>query len=120
MEKILIIQDSPAINMLLKARLQAGGFSAEAVETGEDGLEKAKAGDYQLVLLDYTLPGMDGAEVSRILKKGEKTKGVPILIMSAKDENELKKITRDAGADGYIDTSSVGKEFVEKIRSFLN
>jgi two-component system alkaline phosphatase synthesis response regulator PhoP len=118
-EKILIIQDSPSVNAMLKFRLEAGGFSVETVETGEEGVEKAKASQYQLILLDYNLPGMNGSQVCRVLKKEEKTRNTPVVFMSAKDEEKLSQITKEAGADGYIGLPFEGKTFIEKIRGFL-
>jgi two-component system alkaline phosphatase synthesis response regulator PhoP len=118
-EKILIVQDSPSANAMLKFRLEAGGFSVETVETGEEGVEKAKASQYQLILLDYNLPGMNGSQVCGVLKKEEKTRNTPVVFMSAKDEEKLSQITKEAGADGYIGLPFEGKTFIEKIREFL-
>lgn len=119
MEKILIIQDSPSANAMLKFRLESGGFSVETVETGEEGVEKTKANQYQLILLDYNLPGMNGSQVCRILKEQDKTKNTPVVFMSAKDEEKLTQITKETGADGYIGLPFEGKTFIEKIRGFL-
>ncbi len=119
MEKILIIQDSPSANAMLKFRLESGGFSVETVETGEEGVEKAKASQYQLILLDYNLPGMNGSQVCGVLKKEEKTRNTPVVFMSAKDEEKLSQITKEAGADGYIGLPFEGKTFLEKIKGYL-
>ena len=119
MERILIIQDSPSANAMLKFRLESGGFSVETVETGEEGIEKTKAGQYQLILLDYNLPGMNGSQVCRVLKGEEKTRNTPVVFMSAKDEEKLTQITKEAGANGYIGLPFEGKTFIEKIRGFL-
>jgi DNA-binding response OmpR family regulator len=118
-DKILIIQDSPSINAMLKFRLEKGGFSVEAVETGEEGIEKTKVGQYQLILLDYNLPGMNGGQVCRILKGEDNTRNITIVFMSAQDEDKLSQITKEAGADGYIGLPFDGKTFMEKITGFL-
>jgi len=118
-ERILIIQDSPSANAMLKFRLESGGFSVETVETGEEGVEKTKANQYQLILLDYNLPGMNGSQVCRALKKEEKTRNTPVVFMSAKDEEKLSQITKEAGADGYIGLPFEGKTFIERIKGFL-
>ena len=120
MDRILIIQDSPSVNAMLKFRLQSGGFSVEAAETGEEGVEKAKAGHYHLILLDYNLPGMNGSQVCRILKEEANTRNTPVVFMSAKDEDKLSQITKEAGADGYIGLPFEGKKFIEKITGFIN
>jgi two-component system alkaline phosphatase synthesis response regulator PhoP len=118
-ERILIIQDSPSANAMLKFRLESGGFSVETAETGEEGVEKTKANQYQLILLDYNLPGMNGSQVCRILKKEEKTRNTPVVFMSAKDEEKLSQITKEAGANGYIGLPFEGKTFIERIKGFL-
>ncbi len=119
MDKILIIQDSPSVNAMLKFRLESGGFSVETAETGEEGIEKTKACQYQLILLDYNLPGINGGQVCRILKKQNSTKNTPIVFMSAKDEEKLQQITKEAGADGYLGLPFEGKKLIEQITGFL-
>ena len=119
MERILIIQDSPSANAMLKFRLESGGFSVETTETGEEGIEKTKVSQYQLILLDYNLPGMNGSQVCRILREQDKTRNTPVVFMSAKDEEKLTQITKEAGADGFIGLPFEGKTFIEKIRGFL-
>jgi len=118
-EKILIIQDSPSANAMLKFRLESGGFSVETAETGEEGIEKTKMNPYQLILLDYNLPGMNGGQVCKILKGQDKSKNTPVVFMSAKDEEKLTQITKEAGANGYIGLPFDGKTFIEKIKGFL-
>lgn len=119
MEKILIIQDSPSINAMLKFRLESGGFSVETVETGEEGIEITKGHQYQLILLDFNLPGINGSQVCRILKEGDQTRDTPIVFMSAKDEDKLSRVTKEAGADGFIGLPFEGKKFIEKITGFM-
>jgi len=118
--RILIIQDSPSVNAMLKFRLESGGFSVETVETGEEGIEKTKQEKYQLILLDYNLPGMNGTQVCRILKQRDDTKNIPVVFMSAKDEESLSRITTEAGAQGYVGLPFEGKKFIDKISEFLN
>lgn len=120
MEKILIIQDSPSANAMLKFRLESGGFSVETAETGEEGIEKTKMTPYQLILLDYNLPGMNGGQVCKILKGQDKTRSTPVIFMSAKDEEKLTQITKEAGANGFIGLPFEGKTFIDKIKGFLN
>jgi two-component system alkaline phosphatase synthesis response regulator PhoP len=119
MDRILIIQDSPSVNAMLKFRLESGGFSVETVESGEEGVEKTKARQYELILLDYNLPGMNGSQVCRILREQDNTQNTPIVLISAKDEDKLIQITKEAGADGYIGLPFEGKTFIEKITGFM-
>lgn len=119
MDRILVIQDSPSVNAMLKFRLEAEGFSVESAETGEEGIDMARGGHYQLVLLDYKLPGMSGDQVCRILKKEGYTRNAPIVLISAQDEDKLGQLTIEAGADGYIGLPLDGKKLVERIKGFL-
>jgi two-component system alkaline phosphatase synthesis response regulator PhoP len=119
MDKILIIQDSPSVNAMLKFRLESGGFSVETAETGEEGIEKTKSFQYQLILLDYNLPGMNGSQVCQVLKKQDNTKNIPIVFMSAKDEEKLQQITKEANADGYLGLPFEGKKLIDQVMRFL-
>jgi len=89
------------------------------VESGEEGVEKTKAQQYALILLDYNLPGMNGSQVCRILRKQDNTQNTPIVLISAKDEDKLIQITKEAGADGHIGLPFEGKTFIEKITGFM-
>ncbi len=119
MGKILIIQDSPSINALLKFRLEAVGFSVDSTETGEEGIDRTRKEDYQLILLDYRLPGMNGDEVCRILKKEAHLRGTSIVFISAQDEEKLSQLAQETGADGYIGLPLEGRVLVERIKEFL-
>ena len=94
MDKILIIQDSPSVNAMLKFRLESGGFSVETAETGEEGIEKTKAFQYQLILLDYNLPGMNGSQVCRILKNKITPKTFPSYSCLPKTRKNYSKSQR--------------------------
>jgi DNA-binding response OmpR family regulator len=119
MASILIIQDSPSVNAMLRFRLERAGFAIDTAETGEEGIERTKISQYHLILLDYNLPGINGSQVCQVLKKREDTKDIPILFISAKDEDKLSQITSEAGADGYIGLPFEGKKFLEKITNTL-
>ena len=119
MDSILIIQDSPSVNAMLRFRLERAGFAVDTAETGEEGIQKTETFQYHLILLDYNLPGINGSQVCQVLKKRDGTKGIPVLFISAKDEDKLSQITTDAGADDYISLPFEGKQFIEKITNAL-
>jgi DNA-binding response OmpR family regulator len=119
-DTILIIQDSPSINFVLARRLKDAGFSSEAVETGEEGLQRARHNRYGLILLDLTLPGIQGEDVCKALKYDEATKAVPIIFISAREEDEIKQCMKDAGADGYLRTPFEGKQFLDTIHTMMH
>ncbi|MFQ5680891.1 MAG: response regulator transcription factor [Candidatus Omnitrophota bacterium] len=118
MSQILIIQDSPSINTLLKFKLESAGFNVDTAETGEEGLEKIKGASYHLVLLDIGLPGIDGREVYRILRK-EINGDIPVLFLSAQDDLKLAQIVDETGANGYISISASQEEMTEKIKEYV-
>lgn len=120
MNKILIIQDSPSVNMLLKSRLETAGFSVDTAETGEEGIEKARTLHYRLILLDISLPGINGIEVCRILKKEEDIKNIPLVFMSAKGKDELDKIAKETGADDCISISFKHQDLIKKVKGLIN
>ncbi len=119
MDKILIIQDSPSINKVLQARLAKEGLTSDAVETAEEGLEKARQGGYVLILLDISLPGMDGFQACKALKSDEHTKVIPVLFMSAKDEDQIRKCVTECGAQGYITMPFQGSDYINKIKMLI-
>jgi DNA-binding response OmpR family regulator len=119
MKDILIIQDSPALNNLLKHILEAEGFSVDITETGFDGLKSADSVQYNLILLDYMLPCTNGEEVCKKLRNRKLTKNTHVVFISGKEESELSDITERSGADGYLTPPFRGEEFVNKIKQFL-
>jgi two-component system phosphate regulon response regulator PhoB len=120
MKKILIIQDSALINMMLRSRLEPAGFVVESVESGEEGIEKLKNSAYQLVILDVKLPGMSGEDVCRILKSQDSTRHIPVLFLSAQDETRLSSLVAKMGAQGYIPMPFEAGALLEKINSAIN
>ena len=87
MSKILIIEDEEAIADLEKDYLELSDFEVEIKNTGDEGLEAALKGNFDLVILDLMLPGMDGFEVCR---KVREEKNIPILMVSAKKDDIYK------------------------------
>jgi DNA-binding response OmpR family regulator len=114
--KILIINDSPTLNALLELTLKAEGFSVTAAVTGLSGLEEAGKMQYDLILLDYILPDINGLDVCRKLRKKELTRDTPIAFVSGTDAEELSEKSIDAGADAYIDSPFTGEAFIKRIR----
>jgi len=119
MDKILVVQDSISINTLLKFRLESAGFYVKSVETGEEGVKEATETPYDLILLDYRLPGINGIEVCTTLKSQNKTKVVPIVFLSATEEDEIIPLTKKAGADGFISLPLKGQEFIEELKRLI-
>ena len=119
-DKILVVNDSPTLNALLKIILEAEGFSVVITETGSDGLEEAEKTQYHLILLDYVLPDIGGLDVCRELRKRKLTENVPIAFISGKDEAEISEKIKEAGADAYIHPPYMGKVFINRINSIIS
>lgn len=102
MARILIIDDDPNIVESYKMELELSGHQVTPAYDGESGLEMAKSGNFELILLDLSLPKMHGLSVLEELKKDDKTNGVPVLVLSnfATDEHIQKAL--HLGATDFI------------------
>src|SRR5262245_46259228 len=98
MERILVVDDDPQIQRMLQSQLAARGYRVRVVDNGPDALTAAADDDPHLVLLDITMPGMDGLEVCRQLREWS---AVPILLLTAADTPQTKISALDLGADDY-------------------
>ncbi len=115
--KILIIEDEYKIANALKRGLEQERYSAEAVYDGESGLSAAEAEDYDLIVLDRMLPGVDGLEVCRRLRDADNK--TPILMLTAKDQVRDRVAGLDAGADDYLVKPFAFEELLARIRALL-
>ncbi len=114
--KILIIEDDPELAMVLSSYLQKYGMEVTAVEDPYLGLSTLTQQDFDLVILDLTLPGMDGLEV--VEKIREKSQ-IPIIISSARDDITDKVIGMERGADDYMPKPYDPRELVTRIKTIL-
>lgn len=116
MSKILIIEDELAIAELEKDYLELSGFEVFIESTGDAGLEKAIKEDFDLIIIDLMLPGIDGFE---ICKKIRDTKNIPILMVSAKKDDIDKIRGLGLGADDYITKPFSPSELVARVKAHL-
>lgn len=112
---ILGIEDDPAIVRLLERGLGAYGYEFAAAENGEVGVECALEPDVELVLLDISLPGIDGHEVLRRIRQARP--GLPVLMLTARDELGNKVNALDAGADDYLTKPFALEELLARVRA---
>ena len=99
---ILVIEDSDAIRLMIETLVGARGHQVVGVPTGAKGIDAAIASPPDAILLDLMLPGSyDGFEVCKKLREAETTRGVPIIIISALDDDASKQRAREAGATAY-------------------
>lgn len=116
MSKILIVEDEEAIADLEKDYLELSEFQVDICNTGDKGLKAALEGDYNLVILDLMMPGMDGFEVCKQIRK---EKDIPILMVSAKKDDIDKIRGLGLGADDYMTKPFSPSELVARVKAHL-
>ena len=115
--KVLVVEDSPRLAASLKKGLSEESFSVDVAQDGTSGLHLARSGDYDLVLLDLNLPGMDGMDVVRELRKSRSD--VPVVMVTARDAVEDRVGGLDAGADDYVTKPFSFQELLARIRAVM-
>lgn len=119
--KILLIDDDEALTTVFTAALTKEGFQVLAVHTGQEGIDKAKIETPNLILLDQVLPDLSGNEILKQLKAGDKTKNIPVIILSNFSQEELVKEAIDQGAADYVFKYQVEpKDVIQKVKSVLH
>jgi two-component system response regulator CpxR len=116
MNKILIIDDDEELCELVSEYLTVEGFETESVNDGEEGLRRARTGDYDLAILDVMLPKMNGFEVLRNLR--EKSK-MPVLMLTARGDDMERIVGLEIGADDYLPKPFNPRELVARLRAIL-
>ena len=114
--KILLVDDDPNIRQLVNLYLEKEGFEVVMAERGDEAVKLFKQSPPNLMLLDLMLPGMDGWEVCREVRK---TSNLPIIMLTAKDETFDKVLGLELGADDYIVKPFDMKELVARIKAVL-
>ena len=114
--RILVVDDEPTLRRTLRANLLARGYQVALAETGEDALAQATAHTPDLVILDLMLPGLSGLEVCRLLRARS---AVPILVLSARGEEQTKVRALDTGADDYLTKPFGMDELLARLRALL-
>ena len=120
MKKILIVDDEKDIVETLSFMLKAKGFECIHAFDGESGLNMAKNESPDLVMLDVMMPKINGYKICRLLKFDNKYKNIPIIMITARSQDEDKIIGEETGADEYITKPFEFSEVLEKINKYLN
>ena len=120
MKRILVIEDDPVIALSLRLKLaRDGGFEVQTAHDGAAGLRLALDRPPDLVLLDVNLPGMDGFEVCRHLRKEPATAATPVIMLTARIGESDRVAGLDLGADDYITKPFSPKEALARVRAVL-
>ncbi len=120
MSKILIVDDDPNIALLVQMALsKRKGYKIEISSNGMDALEKIKREPPDLVLLDIMMPGINGFDVCKKIKSDEKTKFIPVIMVTAKSEMADKIYGMDIGANDYITKPFNPDELLARVQAHL-
>ncbi len=114
--RVLIVEDEPDLLQALVQALKEEGYAADWALDGLDGLNKAEACDYEAVVLDLMLPGIDGLELLKRLRKSKKT---PVLILTARDGVSDRVKGLDGGADDYLVKPFALSELLARLRALI-
>lgn len=118
-KQILIIEDEEDIRELVRYNLEREGFRVSEAESGEDGLEMIPAKKPDLILLDLMLPGKDGLDICRELKRNEDTANIPVIMMTARGEESDIVTGLELGAEDYVVKPFSPKVLVARVKAVL-
>jgi len=117
--KIFIIEDETSIIKLVQHNLEKEGFIVSSSENGNDGLKQLKKFEPNLLLLDWMLPDLSGIEICKHIRKDNKFKTLPIIMLTAKGEEEDKIKGLESGVDDYLTKPFSYKELLARIKAVL-
>lgn len=115
--KVLIVEDEPKMGDYLRLGLTEAGFVADLARTGTDGLHLALTGDYDLLVLDVMLPGLNGWQLLQSLRRSGNA--LPVLFLTARDQVEDRVKGLELGADDYLVKPFAFSEFLARVRTLL-
>jgi two-component system phosphate regulon response regulator PhoB len=116
---ILVVEDEPAIQELLAVNLKHNGFLVVRAGSAEDADAAIRAALPDLLILDWMLPGQSGVSLAKRLRSDERTRELPIIMLTARVHEEDKVLGLEAGADDYITKPFSPKELVARVRAVL-
>ncbi len=118
--KVLIVDDDPTIIEMYHARMVAEGFHVDLAHDGQDALARAVENVPDIILLDMRMPNVTGLEALEILKTTKQTKNVPVIVLTALGDDQLRKEAMARGAADYlVKAETMPAQVVEKIRAVL-
>lgn len=118
-EKILLVDDEEDILELLAYNLKREGFKTSGAKTGEEALKKIETDTPDLIILDLMLPGIDGLEITRMLKSNYKTVKIPIIMLSAKGEESDIVAGLELGADDYVTKPFSPRILIARVKAMI-
>jgi DNA-binding response OmpR family regulator len=120
MPRVLVVEDEPAVRDVVAHALAREGIETHAVGDGETALERLGGSEtFDLVVLDVMLPGIDGVSVCRELRAGQANRDVPVLMLTARDDETSVVVGLEVGADDYVTKPFRPRELVSRVRAHL-
>ncbi len=119
-KKILVIDDDSVLVKMADSRLKANGYDVMSTTDAASGLEMAIKGNPDLIILDVMMPIINGYNMCSLLKSEEKTKAIPIIMLTARSKETDKAIGREVGANAYMTKPFKMEELLSKIEELLN
>jgi DNA-binding response OmpR family regulator len=119
-KRVLVVDDENSVGTLLRFTLRQKGYGVEIAESAAQGLEKAKARSFDLVILDVALPGIDGIEACELLKSLESYADTPIIMISSRSDSVTIDRARRAGAADYLVKPFTFEELQRRIEDQLS
>lgn len=117
--RILVVDDEPQIRRVMRATLTAGGYEVSDARTGNEALTALRDGEFDLVLLDMNIPGLDGLETCRAIRAGRPDPDLAIIMLTVRGAEKDKVKALDAGADDYVTKPFSTPELLARIRAAL-
>jgi DNA-binding response OmpR family regulator len=117
--RALVVEDDADIVELLVHYLSRDGFAVESCSDGKRGLERLRAGAYDLVVLDLQLPGLDGLSLCAELRRDPRTRQLPVVMLTARGEEADRIVGLEMGADDYVVKPFSPKELVARVRALF-
>jgi DNA-binding response OmpR family regulator len=115
--RVLVVEDQPKMQQLLCRGLQEGGYAVDAVSDGPSAVHQATEADYDAIVLDVMLPGLDGFEVVRRLREAERW--MPVVMLTARDALQDRLHGLDGGADDYLVKPFAFSELLSRLRAVM-
>ncbi|MYL34002.1 response regulator [Pontibacillus yanchengensis] len=120
MKKILLADDEEVLRMLIVDTLEDEGYEIVETENGLDALEEIRANDYDLVILDYMMPGLTGIEVAREIQEVPHKQGTKILMLTAKNQQKDVEESQAAGINYYMSKPFSPMQLIDVVEEIVN
>lgn len=119
-KRIIVIDDSPLVLAMATDILENSGYEVVTTDSGIEANQFIYSSrPPNLILIDVMMPLLNGDRKVRLLKEREKSRNIPVVLMSSKEESELQELVRQSGADGYIRKPFNAPSFLQQVERFL-